>query len=85
MIEINSSVPAPDQFDADDLVCHCFQYTRKDIENDFDNNGKSLIYEKIALEKRGGGCDCALKNPRGKRCLSDVHQVVESFKKKRGR
>jgi len=50
----------------DDLVCYCFEYTKKDIENDFNENGKSLIYEKIALEKKADRCNCASKNPKGK-------------------
>jgi hypothetical protein len=66
MIEIKSSLPSPNKIDDEDLVCFCFEYTKKEIENDFDKNGKSLIYEKIVLEKKGGGCNCALKNPSGK-------------------
>ena len=65
----------------DDLICYCFEYTKDDIEQDFVNNGQSLIMEKIAAEKKAGGCDCGNKNPKGKWCLSDVHQVVEGVKK----
>lgn len=49
-----------------DLVCYCFEYTKKDIEDDFRKNGRSLIYAKIIFEKKAGGCSCALKNPKGK-------------------
>jgi len=49
-----------------DLVCYCFEYTRDMIEQDFIENGRSLIMEKIAAEKRTGGCDCATKNPKGR-------------------
>ena len=52
-------------FKDEDLVCYCFKYTRKDIENDFRDNGKSFIYAKIALAKKDGGCDCASLNPGG--------------------
>jgi copper chaperone CopZ len=50
----------------DDRICYCFGYTRDDIEQDFVNNGRSLIMEKIAAEKKAGGCDCGDKNPKGK-------------------
>jgi len=53
-------------FKEDDLVCHCFQYTRKQIEEDWLQNGRSTILEKIAREKKAGGCDCANKNPKGR-------------------
>jgi hypothetical protein len=48
------------------LVCYCFNYTAEDIKFDFKKNGKSLLLEKIAIEKKKGGCDCAKKNPKGK-------------------
>jgi copper chaperone CopZ len=48
------------------LICYCFEYTKDDIEQDYTKNGRSLIMEKIAAEKKVGGCDCATKNPRGR-------------------
>ena len=57
----NTSLPQTDS-----LICYCFEYTKDDIEQDFINNGKSLIMEKIIEEKNNGGCDCTNKNPRGK-------------------
>ena len=50
----------------DDLVCYCFGYTVNDIEQDFIKNERSLIIEKIAAEKKAGGCDCVNKNPKGR-------------------
>jgi len=35
------------------------------MKNDFIENGRSLIYEKIVFEKKAGGCNCASKNPSG--------------------
>lgn len=55
-----------DEFKEDDLVCHCFQYTRKQIEEDYLGVGRSTILERIAREKKTGGCDCARKNPKGR-------------------
>lgn len=49
-----------------DLVCYCFRYTKYDIEQDFITNGRSLIMERIAAEKKAGACDCANKNPKGR-------------------
>lgn len=49
----------------DDLVCFCFKFTRTDIENDWIENGRSLIYRKISGEKKSGGCNCAALNPKG--------------------
>ena len=58
----------PENFDhkKDDLICYCFGYTVNDIEQDFIKNGRSLIIERIATEKKAGSCDCANKNPKGR-------------------
>jgi hypothetical protein len=58
----NRETPA---FRLEELVCHCFGYTREDIERDFTQNHRSLLLERIAAEKNAGGCDCANKNPKG--------------------
>ena len=54
------------------LICYCLDYTDADIEMDLLHNGKSTIMEKILAEKQMGGCQCATKNPQGRRCLADV-------------
>jgi len=54
------------EFKENDLVCYCFQFTRKQIEKDYSDNGRSRILELIAHEKKAGGCDCAQKNPKGR-------------------
>jgi Heavy-metal-associated domain len=53
-------------FKSEDLVCHCFGYTRNDIEQDYSKNGKSTIMTKIAADKKAGRCECATKNPKGR-------------------
>ena len=50
----------------DELICYCFGYRVSDIERDVKANGRSTIMERILAEKRGGGCQCASKNPRGR-------------------
>lgn len=54
------------EFNENDLVCYCFKFTRKQIEKDYFDNGRSTILEKIAHEKKAGGCDCVQKNPKGR-------------------
>ena len=49
----------------DGLICYCFGHTSADIKQDFLDNGRSLIMEKIIAEKKQGGCDCATRNPKG--------------------
>jgi hypothetical protein len=67
MIEIESYSQQSNEFGDQDLVCYCFEYTRKDIEKDFvANNSRSTIFENIASEKKMGKCDCAQKNPKGR-------------------
>jgi len=50
----------------DNLICYCFGYTKDDIKQDLIRNRRSVILEKIILEKKANGCDCANKNPKGK-------------------
>lgn len=48
------------------LICYCFGHTASDIEQDVAANGKSTIMERIISEKKTGGCQCAVKNPKGR-------------------
>ena len=64
--EISDKAPANKDYKLDDLVCYCFGYTVNDIEQDFVKNQRSFIIEKIAAEKKVGGCDCVNKNPKGR-------------------
>jgi len=66
MIEIEPNYQKRNEFKDDDFVCYCFKYTKRDIKNDFIKNNRSLIYEKIAIDKKAGGCNCATENPKGK-------------------
>ncbi len=53
MIKIRSYLRKTSEFKSDDLVCYCFGYTKKDIEKDYLDNGRSF-FEKIAFEKCPG-------------------------------
>jgi len=51
----------------DKKICYCFNYTDNDIRNDVrQNQGRSLILERIAREKHQGGCQCATRHPEGR-------------------
>ena len=49
-----------------ELICYCFKYTARDIEEDARTHGRSTIMERIMTEKRAGACQCATKNPKGR-------------------
>ncbi len=66
MTEIGPDTGNGNKFKADDLVCYCFGYTAKDIEDDFIKHGKSTIIDTIARAKKNNECDCAVKNPKGR-------------------
>jgi hypothetical protein len=66
VFEIGSYSPKKNEFKDNDLVCYCFEYTKKDIEKDYLDNGRSTIFERIILEKKAGQCDCTQKNPKGR-------------------
>ena len=62
---MNRPLPVKGKSLLKDLVCYCFGYTAEDIRQDFIRNGRSLVIEKIQAAKRLGGCQCAVKNPKG--------------------
>ena len=49
-----------------EIICYCFGHSVQDLRNDVLRNGHSLIMERIAAEKKAGGCDCAMTNPKGR-------------------
>jgi hypothetical protein len=46
----------------DKTVCYCFNHAERDALA----NGFSTIIQKIAAEKKAGGCKCETKNPKGR-------------------
>ncbi|MEJ2587566.1 MAG: (2Fe-2S)-binding protein [Deltaproteobacteria bacterium] len=48
------------------IICYCFGYTAEDIRKDVLHHGRSRIMERIAAEKKAGGCNCAVTNPKGR-------------------
>lgn len=66
MIKLSPLGSKGNDFKDHELVCYCFQYTKKQIEQDYMEHGRSMILERIMVEKKTGGCDCAQKNPKGR-------------------
>ena len=67
MIHINRMVSKEAAAKDTDLICYCFSYTKKDIEEDYvRHKGHSTIMDKIIAEKKAGQCDCGRKNPQGR-------------------
>ncbi|MCD4762572.1 MAG: hypothetical protein K8R28_00955 [Desulfobacterales bacterium] len=66
VFEIGSYSPKRNEFKDNDLVCYCFEYTKKDIEKYYLDNGRSTIFERIIFEKKAGQCNCTQKNPKGR-------------------
>ena len=58
-------------------VCYCFGFTRKDIQNEITETGRSTIVDRITAEVRVSNCACEVKNPSGKCCLGNVTRVVQ--------
>ena len=49
------------------LICYCFGYSEEDIIRDVgENNGTSLILERILNEKKNGACRCNTTHPLGR-------------------
>lgn len=57
-------------------VCYCFGFTRKDIENEIAETGRSTVAERISAEVSRGNCACEVKNPSGKCCLGNVTRII---------
>jgi hypothetical protein len=59
-------------------VYYCFGFTRKDIEEEIAQAGRSTIPERITAEVKAGNCACEVKNPSGMCCLGNVRRVVQN-------
>ena len=59
-------------------ICYCFNYTAADLKKDVMQHGRSTIMERIIAESKQGNCDCKNNNPKGRWCLVDVRQVVNT-------
>jgi CopZ-like zinc binding protein len=66
-------------------VCYCFGFTRKDIENEIAETGRSTVADRIKTEVNAGNCACEVKNPSGKCCLGDVTRTVKDRLSQKGK
>ncbi len=57
-------------------LCHCFGFTRQDIEHEAATTGVSTIAEQIRREVGAAKCACEVKNPSGKCCLGEVTRAA---------
>src|SRR6266851_1886896 len=58
-------------------VSYCFGFTRKDIENEIAETGRSTVADRISAEVKTGNCACEVKNPSGKCCLGSVTRTAK--------
>ncbi len=58
-------------------LCYCFDYTRRDIQQDMTTDGRTDIPARIKAEVQAGFCACEVKNPAGDCCLGNVLQAVK--------
>src|SRR5438445_11817075 len=65
-------------------VCYCFGFTRKDIEDEIAETGRSTIADRISAEVKTGNCACEIKNPSGKCCLGDVTRTAKDRLSQKG-
>jgi hypothetical protein len=65
-------------------VCYCFGLTRKDIENEIAETGRSTVADRISAEVKKGTCACEVKNPSGKCCLGEVTQTARDRLSQKG-
>ncbi len=66
-------------------VCYCFGFTRRDIENEIAETGRSTVADRIKTEVDAGNCACEVKNPSGKCCLGDVTRTVRDRLSQKGK
>jgi hypothetical protein len=65
-------------------VCYCFGFTRKDIEKEIVETGRSTVADRIKTEVNAGNCACEVKNPSGKCCLGDVARTTRATLSRKG-
>jgi hypothetical protein len=57
------------------LVCYCFQYTRKTVQQ-ADASTHAQIVADITAGVQAGQCACDIRNPQGSCCLGNVRRLV---------
>src|SRR5260370_9004806 len=57
-------------------VCYCFGFTRKDIEDEIVETGRSTVADRIKTEVNPGTSACEVRNPSGNSCLRAVPRPI---------
>ena len=60
------------------LVCYCFRYTRKTVQQ-ADASTHAQIVADITAGVHAGQCACDIRNPQGSCCLGNVRRLVASL------
>ena len=60
------------------VVCHCFDHSIEEIDNEIAATGNSHVVERIKAEMKAAGCRCKVTNPIGKCCLASVQNTVRA-------
>jgi hypothetical protein len=58
-------------------VCYCFGFSRKDIQDEVAETGRTTATNRITAEVKAGNCACEVKNPSGKCCLGDIARASQ--------
>jgi len=66
-------------------VCYCFNFFRKDLEEEIKRGGQSSIPEFISAQVKKGNCFCEYTNPQGTCCLGNVSATVKKILREEGK
>ncbi|GAB6172416.1 hypothetical protein JCM15765_18940 [Paradesulfitobacterium aromaticivorans] len=62
-------------------VCYCFGWTKKRVQQELAETGKSTALEEITAHTKAGRCGCEVNNPEGSCCIGNVKRLLESITK----
>ena len=62
--------------DPSSLVCYCFGYRVADVLAEWQRRGANTIVKRIEAGIQAGQCACDIRNPQGRCCLGNVHELV---------
>lgn len=64
-------------------ICHCFHFSRSDVESEIERSGTSTIGQRISAYIKQKLCACEVRNPTGQCCLGFVNKVTKDVKSKK--
>lgn len=63
------------------LLCYCFEWTKKKIDEEIARTGTSGAVQDILDRMKTAGCNCERNNPSGGCCLKDVTDYVAAARR----